>query len=108
MELYLRFERLSYGYLVLIKSVTMDYMLVEINNDIIKLKIKLDDYFDEKSIKFEEIDSSWIYVEIQQQINSWHINVNGEKHTLIMPVDIPINLCKDYIYIGNSEVDKLL
>lgn len=105
MELYLRFEFLSRGNLISIKSITMDYMLLEIDNDIIKLKIKLDDYFDEVLIKFEKVDSSWIHIDIEQQQNSWAIEVNGKKQTLIMPDDIPIEMCKNYLYIGNRKVN---
>lgn len=80
-------------------------MLVEIIKDVIKLKIKLDDYFDEVLIKFEEIDSSWIHVNIEQQKNCWVIEINGEKRILIMPEDIPIEICQNYLYIGNLEVN---
>lgn len=104
LELYLRFEVLSYGNLIFIKSTTTDYLLVEINNDVIKLKIKLDEQFDEVSIKFEEIDSSWIHIEIEQQENRWVLEVNGEKRALIMPTDVPNELCKNYLYIGNFQV----
>lgn len=80
---------------------------VDINNDIIKLKVKLDDYFDEISIKFELIDSSWIHLEVKQQLNTWTIEVNGEKQTLIMPNDIPIELCTGHFYIGHFEVHNI-
>jgi len=80
-------------------------MSVTIENNVIKLKIKLDDYFDEVSVKLEEIDSSWIHVEIEQQTNSWTIEINGERRTLIMSSDLPIELCKNNLYIGNIEVD---
>jgi hypothetical protein len=104
----LKFELLANGNLMSIKGMTTDYMLVEINNDIIKLIVKLDDYYDEVLIQFEEIDSSWIHVEIEQQENTWIIDVNGEKRTLIMPADISNNdLCKNYLYIGNNEVNNL-
>lgn len=104
LELYLRFEVLSHGNLIFIKSTTTDYLLVEINNDLIKLKIKLDGHFDEVSIKFEEIDSFWNHVEIERRENSWIIEVNGEKHTLIMSTDVPNKLCKNDLYIGNFQV----
>lgn len=103
MELYLRFEHLAHGNFILSESIT-DYMLVEINYDVIKLKIKLDDYFDDVSIKFEEIDSSWLRIEIEQQENRWYLDVNGEKRCLIIPTDMPIELCTNYLYIGKSEV----
>lgn len=80
-------------------------LLVDVNKDIIKLKIKLDDYFDEVSIKFEQIDSSWIHLEIRQQLNTWSMEVNGEKRTLIMSDDIPIELCNGHFYIGHFEVN---
>lgn len=107
MELYLRFELLAYGNLISIKGMATDYLLVEINNDIIKLIIKLDDYYDEVLISFEEIDSSWIHVEIEQQENTWIIYVNGKKRTLIIPSEISNELCKNYLYIGNNEVNNL-
>lgn len=105
MELYIRLQILSRGNLIFIKSFTTDYMSVTIENNVIKLKIKLDDYFDEVSVKLEEIDSSWIHVEIEQQTNSWTIEINGERRTLIMSSDLPIELCKNNLYIGNIEVD---
>lgn len=86
---------------------TTDYMLVEVNNNIIKLIIKLDDYFDEAIIPFEEIDSSWIHMEIEQQESTWLINVNGEKRILIMPADESIELCKNFMFIGNNEASNL-
>lgn len=107
LELYLRFELLSRGNLISMKSATADYMSVEIDKNILKLKIKLDDYFDEVSIKFEEIDSCWIHVEIRQRKNSWSMAVNGEKRTLIMPTDVPIELCDNHFYIGNLEVNTI-
>lgn len=107
MELYLRFEFLSHGNLVSMKSVTADYMLVEIDKDVLKLKVRLDNYFDEVSIKFEEIDSCWIHVEIEQRLNSWSVAVNGEKRTLIMPTDVLVELCDNHFYIGNLEVNTI-
>lgn len=106
MELYLRLELLARGNLILIKSIIADYNMlsVDINNDIIKLKIKLDDYLDETSIKFELIDSSWIHLEIKQQLNTWTMEVNGEKRTLIMPYDMPNELCTGHFDIGHFEV----
>lgn len=106
MELYLRLELLARGNLISIKSVIADdnILTVDINNDIIKLKIKLDDYFDEISIKFELIDSSWIHLEIKQKLNMWTMEVNGEEQTLIMPDDMSIELCTGHFYIGNFEV----
>lgn len=100
----MKFERLALGNFILIKSITTDYMLVEINYDVIKLKIKLDDYFDDVSIKFEEIDSSWIRMEIEQQENKWILEVNGEKRYLTIPTDVPVELCTNHLYIGKSEV----
>lgn len=107
MELYLRFELLAHGNLILIKGMATDYMLVEINNDIVKLIIRLDDYFDEVLLPFEEIDSSWIHIEIEQRENTWFIYVNGEKRTLLMPADVSNELCKNYLHIGNNEVNNL-
>lgn len=103
--MYVRFGILSRGNFFSIKSDTTDYLLIKIINDIIKLKIKLDDYFDEVSIKFEAIDSSWIHMEIGQKKNSWFIDVNGEKRTLIMPLDVPNELCDNCLRIGNLEVN---
>jgi len=100
-----RFGLLAHGNLIFIKSITTDYMTVTIDNNVIKLKIKLDDYFDEVSIKLEEIDSSWTHVEIEQHSNSWVIEVNGQRQTLIMSSDVPIELCTNYLYIGNFEVN---
>lgn len=79
-------------------------MSVTIENNAIKLKIKLDNYFDEVSVKLKEIDSSWTHVEIEQHTNSWTIEVNGEKRTLTMSSDVPIELCQNHLYIGNTEV----
>lgn len=108
MELYLRFEFLAHGNFITIKSITTDYILVEIIKDIIKLKIKLDDYFDEVLIKFEMIDSSWVHMNIEQQKNSWLIEINGEKRTLRMPEDIPTEICQNYLYIGNLKVNIVI
>ncbi|XP_025406324.1 uncharacterized protein LOC112680444 [Sipha flava] len=109
LELYLRFELLANGNLMSIKGMTTDYMLVEINNDIIKLIVKLDDYYDEVLIQFEEIDSSWIHVEIEQQENTWIIDVNGEKRTLIMPADISNNdLCMSYNEVTMTSEEDIL
>jgi len=104
--MYLRFGIFSRGNLVLMKSIAADYMSAEINNDVIKLKIKIDDYFDEMSISFEEIDSSWIHVEIGYQKNSWFLDVNGEKRALIMSSDVSVELCNSHLYIGKSEVNR--
>lgn len=103
--MYLRFGFLSNGNFISIKSVTADWLSVEIINDVIKLKVKLDDYFDEVSIKFETIDSSWVHLEVGQKRNSWFIDVNGEKRTLVMPADVPNDLCNNHIHIGNLEVN---
>jgi len=100
-----RFGLLAHGNLIFIKSITTDHMSVTIDNNVIKLRIKLDDYSDEVSVKLEEIDSSWIHVEIEQHSNSWVIEVNGERQTLIMSSDVPIELCKNHLYIGNFEVN---
>lgn len=104
--MYLRFELLTHGNLISIKTIT-EYMLIKISKDIIKLEVKLDDYFNEVSIKFEQIDSSWIYMEIEQQKNSWFIEVNGEKRTLIMPTNMSNQnkLCTNHLYIGNIKVN---
>lgn len=109
MELYLRLELLARGNLILVKSIITDYNMlsVDIYYDVIKLKIKLDDYFDEISIKLELIDSSWIHLEIKQQLNTWSLEVNGEKHTLIIPDDMPIELCISHFYVGYFEVNML-
>lgn len=102
--MYLRFERFARGNLLLTKSITGDdYMSVEVDKDTIKLKIKVDDYFGDVSVKYEEIDSSWVHMEIKQQQTSWQIDVNGEKRTLILP-DVPDEICKDHLHIGNIEV----
>jgi len=107
LELYVRFEILARGNFISIQSTTTDYaMSVEINNDVFKLKIKLDEYFDEVSIKFEAIDSSWIHLEIEQHNNSWCISVNDNKRSLIMPTDVLDELCENYLYIGNFSVSK--
>lgn len=103
--MYIRFRLLSHGTLISLTNDTTDYMLVEINNDIIILKIKIDEYLNEVSIKFEEIDSSWIHIEIGQHKNTWFIDVNGEKHILIIPADLPIKLCTNNLLIGNLEVN---
>lgn len=108
LELYLKFKFPADGDLLLIKNTLNNYMLIQIVNNIIKLKVKLDDYFDETSIKIEEIDSSWIHLDIEQQVNVYSISVNGEKRTLIMSADISNELCKNNFYIGNSEVNILL
>lgn len=107
LELYVRFEILARGHFISIQSTTTDYVMsVEINNDVFKLKIKLDEYFDEVSIKFEAIDSSWIHLEIEQHNNSWCISVNDNKRSLIMPTDVQDELCENYLYIGNFSVSK--
>ncbi|XP_025192604.1 uncharacterized protein LOC112592664 [Melanaphis sacchari] len=105
LELYVRFEILARGNLISIRSTTTDYMSVEINNDVFKLKIKLDEYFNEVSIKFEYIDSSWIHLEIEQHGNSWYLSVNDNKRSLIVPDDMLIELCENYLYIGNFQVN---
>lgn len=103
--MYLRFGLLAHGDLILMKTIT-DYMSVDISKDIIKLEVKLDDYFDEVSIKFEEIDSSWIHIAVEQQENSWFIEVNGVIRSLIMPTVIsnPNELCTNHLYIGHTKV----
>jgi len=107
LELYVRFEILARGNFISIRSTTTDYVMsVEINNDVFKLKIKLDEYFDEVSMKFEAIDSSWIHLEIEQHNNSWCISVNDNKRSLIMPNDVHDKLCENYMYIGNISVSK--
>jgi len=107
LEFYLRFEILDRGNLISIRSAAADYLSVEINNDVFKLKIKLDEYFDEVSIKFENIDSSWIHLEIEQHDNSWTMSVNDNKRTLIMPVDVLVELCENHLYIGNIQVNRI-
>lgn len=107
LEMYLRFGLLSRGNLALMKSNTADYMSVEIDNDVIKLKIKLDDYFDDLFINIVEIDSSWIHVEIGQHKNSWFLEVNGKRRTLIVSTDVSVELCNSHLYIGKLEVDSL-
>ncbi|XP_060872794.1 uncharacterized protein LOC132946753 [Metopolophium dirhodum] len=100
LELYARFEILARGNFISIRSATTDYVMsVEINNDILKLKIKLDEYLNEVSIKFEAIDSSWIHLEIEQHNNSWCMSVNDDKRTLIMPTDVFDELCDTHLYI---------
>lgn len=107
LELYVRFEILACGNFISIRSTTMDYIIsVEINNDVLKLKIKLDEYFNEVSIKFEAIDSSWIHLEIEQHNNSWCMSVNDNKRSLIMPTDLVDELCEKHLYIGNFSVSK--
>ncbi|XP_026805571.1 uncharacterized protein LOC113548730 [Rhopalosiphum maidis] len=106
LELYLRFEILAHGNLISIRSNTTDYMSVEINNDVFKLKIKLDEYFNEVSIKFEYIDSSWIHLEIEHHDNSWCLSVNDIKRSLIMPDDVLIELCENHLYIGNFQENQ--
>lgn len=108
MELYLRFEILANGNFISTRSTAADYMSVEINNDVFKLKIKLDEYFDEVSIKFEYIDSSWIHLEIEQHDNSWCLSVNDNKRSLMMPDEVFVELCEDHMYIGNFQVSKNL
>lgn len=100
----MRLERFASGNLLLAKSTSGDdYMSVDVYKDTITLKIRVDDYFGDVSIKYEEIDSSWVHVEIKQQQTSWKIDVNGEKRTLILP-DVPDEICNDHLYIGNIEV----
>lgn len=107
LELYARFEILARGNFISIRSTTKDYvMLVEINKDVFKLKIKIDEYFNEVSIKFEAIDSSWIHLEIEQHDNSWCMSVNDNKRSLIMPTDVLDELCEKHLYIGNFSVSK--
>lgn len=102
--MYLRFEILARGNFIFIRSTTTDYMSVEINNDIFKLKVKLDEYIDEMSMKFENINSCWIHLEIEQHDNSWCMSINDNKHTLIMPADVPVELCDSNLCIGNCQV----
>lgn len=107
LELYARFEILARGNFISIRSTTKDYvMLVEIIKDVFKLKIKIDEYFNEVSIKFEAIDSSWIHLEIEQHNNSWCMSVNDNKRSLIMPTDVLDELCEKHLYIGNFSVSK--
>jgi len=96
---------LARGNFISIQSITTDHVLtVEINNDIFTLRIKLDEYYDEVSIKFEAIDSPWIHLEIEQHNNSWCMSVNDKKGLLIMPTDVLFELCDDHLYIGNFPV----
>jgi len=107
LELYLRFEILANGNFISTRCTAADYnMSVEINNDVFKLKIKLDEYFNEVSIKFEYIDSSWIHLEIEQHDNSWCLSVNDHKRSLMMPDEVFVELCEDHMYIGNFQVNK--
>ncbi|XP_050060956.1 uncharacterized protein LOC114129897 isoform X2 [Aphis gossypii] len=106
LELYLRFEILANGNFISTRSTAADYMSVEINNDVFKLKIKLDEYFDEVSIKFEYIDSSWIHLEIEQHDNSWCLSVNDNKRSLMMPDEVFVELCEDHMYIGNFQENQ--
>jgi len=107
LELYVRFEILARGNFIAIRSASTDYVMsVEINSDVFKLKIKLDEYLNEVSIKFEAIDSSWIHLEIEQHNNSWCMSVNDNKRSLIMPTDVFDELCDTHLYIGNFSVSK--
>lgn len=107
LELYLRFEILASGNFISTQGTT-DYMSVEINNDMFKLKIKLDEYFNEVAIKFEYIDSSWIHLEIEQHDNNWCLSINDNTRSLMMPDDVFVELCEDHMYIGNFQVSKNL
>lgn len=103
----MRFEILARGNFISIRGITTDYvMTVEINNDVFRLKLKLDEYFEEVSIQFEAIDSSWIHLEIEQHNNSWCMSVNDKKGSLIMPTDVFVELCESHLYIGNFPVSK--
>jgi len=103
----LRFEILASGNFISTQGTT-DYMSVEINNDMFKLKIKLDEYFNEVAIKFEYIDSSWIHLEIEQHDNNWCLSINDNTRSLMMPDDVFVELCEDHMYIGNFQVSKNL
>lgn len=95
-----------YGDVITMNSSSADYICVSVVNNYFKLKVSVEDYSYDTLIKYEEIDSSWIHLELGQKMNVWYFNVNGETQTIETPGDIPNEICHEYFYTGSRDVSS--